>query len=549
MATRGRDVLLDVLRSEGVSHVFGNPGTTELPLMDALAAADDIHYVLGLQEATVVAMADGYAQATGRPAFANVHTSAGLGNAIGNLTNARANRSALVLTAGQQDYRHIVTDPLLAGPLVDLAHGAVKWAHELRTVDELATVLRRAFHDAASPPAGPVFVSLPMDLVEQETAVPAPGPSRIERAARAPAVEELAELLATTPVGELAIIVGDEVATSAAVPKAVALAETLGAAVYGTALHGRGVFPPTHPCWKGMLAPAAPAIAAELSRYRRVLAVTGQPFMTYPYLPGPILPEEVELLHVSSDPYQLGRTWPTRLGVVGDPRATLSALVDAVAPLVDRDAVAGALEVAGEARRAEVARLESEAEDRYGAAPIDPMAAAHALVRALPADSVVVDEAITTGVYVRGFHHWDEPGRYFCCSGGGLGWAMPAACGVSLAGGGRPVLCAVGDGSAMYSPQALWSAAHEGLPVVFAVVNNRQYKILKGSLAAMGGSSARTGRFVGMDIVEPDVDFVGLAASMGVAGTRVEHAGEIGGVVADAFAAGGPHLIEVPITA
>ena len=155
MSVLGRDVMLEVLRTEGVRHIFGNPGSTELPLIDALASAEDLHYVLALQEATAVGMADGYAQATGRPAFLNLHTSAGLGNAIGNLTNARACLTPLVVTAGQQDYRHIVTDPLLAGDLTGIADAVSKWTHEVRTTDELGTVLRRAFHDAMSPPSGP----------------------------------------------------------------------------------------------------------------------------------------------------------------------------------------------------------------------------------------------------------------------------------------------------------------------------------------------------------------------------------------------------------
>jgi benzoylformate decarboxylase len=179
---------------------------------------------------------------------------------------------------------------------------------------------------------------------------------------------------------------------------------------------------------------------------------------------------------------------------------------------------------------------------------MDPMAAAHALVRAMPPDCLVVDEAITTGVYVRGFHHWTEPGRYFFCTGGGLGWGMPAACGVSLAHGGAPVLCAVGDGSAMYSPQALWTAAAEGLPVVFAVVNNRQYKILKGYLAGMGGAAARTGRFVGLDLDDPPIDYVALATSMAVDATRVDHADDVTDAVQAALASGRPHLLELPIT-
>src|SRR5688500_13345370 len=169
---RGRDILLDVLRSEGVRHVFGNPGSTELPLIDALAAADDLDYVLALQEATAVGMADGYAQATGRPAFLNLHTSAGLGNAVGNLTNAQANGTPLVVTAGQQDRRHLHHDPLLSGDLVGLARPVSKWAHEVSNLGELGTVLRRAFNDAATAPSGPVFVSIPMDLLDEHGDAP-----------------------------------------------------------------------------------------------------------------------------------------------------------------------------------------------------------------------------------------------------------------------------------------------------------------------------------------------------------------------------------------
>lgn len=543
----GRDVLLEVLRSEGVRHIFGNPGSTELPLLDALADAEDLHYVLGLQEATVVGMADGYAQATGRPAFVNLHTSAGLGNAIGNLTNARANRTPLVVTAGQQDYRHIVTDPLLSGPLVELAGGAVKWGHEVRTADELGTILRRAFQDAATPPAGPVFAALPMDQLDAEVEAPAPPASHIDRAPVAGGLEELADLLTRPGVGRVGIVVGDAVAASGAVRAVVALAEALGSPVHGAPLHGRGVFPPAHALWNGMLNPAAAALRASLERYERVLLIGEQAFMVYPYTPGPAVPPTVELLHLSPDPGQLGRAWPVRLGVAGDPRASVEALLPLVRARADAGAAAEAVAAAAVSRRSEIEELEQAARDRYDRDPMDPMAAAHALVRALPPGTSVVDEAITTGVYVRGFHHWTEPGRYFFCTGGGLGWGMPAACGVSLARERESVLCVVGDGSAMYSPQALWTAAAEGLPVVFAVVNNRQYKILKRYLTSMGGTSVRTGTYVGMDLQEPPVDYVALADSMGVAATRVERAADVGDAVQQALGSGRPHLLELPI--
>ena len=275
------------------------------------------------------------------------------------------------------------------------------------------------------------------------------------------------------------------------------------APVFGSPLHGNAVFAPTHPLWHGMLAPAAAAINATLRDYDHVFLVGGRAFMVYPYTPGPALPAVDELLHLSPDPYQLGRAYPTRSG-----RRGRSEGVVGHAPAADRGArgqtrraeTVVALAAAAGRRQAEIERLESSALARYGSSPIDPMAAAHALVRAMPPRSLVVDEAITTGVYVRGFHHEPVPGRYFFCPGGGLGWGMPAACGVSLGHGGEPVLCVVGDGSAMYSPQALWTAAHEQLPVVFAVVNNREYRILKNNLRGMSGDSVRLDRYVAMDI-------------------------------------------------
>lgn len=549
MARTGRDALFEVLRSEGVAHLFGNPGTTELPLMDALAGVDDIRYVLALQEATAVGMADGYAQVTGRPAVLNLHTSAGLGNAIGNLTNAQANGTPLVVTAGQQDRRHRNHDPLLAGDLVGLAASVSKWTHEVTTLDDLGLIMRRAFHDAASAPAGPVFVSIPMDLLEEAGEAPVPAASSIDRAAVAGGLDELARRLADAGPDRLVIVAGDEVAASGGVGALVAVAEALGCRVHGSPVHSNIVFPTDHPLWAGPLPPNESAVGAALERYETVLLVGGRAFMAYPWSPGPAVPARVSLLHLSPDPHQLGRTWPTDLGLVGDPRASLEALAELLTPLVDADAAKAATDAAADVAGRERTAFEERALDGYRATPMTPAAAAHALLAAMPPECLVVDESITTGTYVRGFHRVHTPGRYFFCRGGGLGWGMPAACGVSLGSGGEPVLSVVGDGSAMYSPQALWTAAHEGLPVIFAVVNNRQYLILKNYLRGMEGETARTGTFVGMDLVDPPVDFVALATSMGVPATLVERAGDIGDVVAAALDAGGPHLLELPISA
>lgn len=553
MSRSGRDVLFEVLESESVDHIFGNPGTTELPLMDALATRQTPEYVLALQEATAVAMADGYAQASGRPAFLNLHTSAGLGNAIGNLTNAQANGVGLVVTAGQQDRRHLSDDPMLSGDLVALARPVSKWSEEVRSVDDLGVVIRRAFRDAGTPPRGPVFVSIPMDLLDDTTDAEVPAKSEINHGTVAGGLGELAALLVDTAPGKLCLIASDDVHDSPGGLEAlVGLAEALGAPVYGSPLHGRLVFPPAHPLWHGALPPFASMIADRLEPYERALLIGGQAFRVYPYTPGSPLPHSTELLHLSPDVAQIGRAHAVTLGVVGDPGAslrTLNMLVGSRLSEADTERNEAIFKEAANRRRADIDALESTATDRYSDSPMHPMAAAHSLLRALPADSTVVDEAVTTGVYLRGFHHADKPGRYFFCKGGGLGWGMPAACGISLARGREPVLSVVGDGSAMYSPQALWTAAKYELPVVFAVVNNRQYRILKDYLRGMGGESAKSDHFVAMDLTKPAVDFLALAQSMGVDSTLVEKADDVGDAVRTAWGSGKPHLIELPIAA
>ena len=543
----GREVLLDVLDSEGVRHIFGNPGTTELPLMDALAGRDSPRYVLGLQEAAVVGAADGYAEVTGRPAFVNLHTSAGLGNAVGNLTAAQANRAPLVVTAGQQDRRHLYADPLLSGDLVGLARPVSKWTHEIRGPEELGTYLRRAFRDAATPPAGPVFCSIPMDVLDEETP-PAPPPSKRDVRAVAGSLDELAGLLAAVAPDRLAIVAGDDVAGSGGIDALVAVAEALGAPVFGSPLHGTTVFPTAHPLWRGMLHLTAAGVHETLAAFERVLLVGGQAFMSFTHTPASPVPASVELLHLSSDPTQPGRTWPTRLGLVGDIRASLHALL----PLVRDRAPAGvdaALATARTRRAAELSEADAKALAGYATVPMHPGTAVHALLRAVGDDIPIVDESVTTSGFVRRFQRSTRAGRYFFSRGGGLGWAMAAATGVSLGLGGDPVLCVVGDGSAMYTPQALWTAARERLPVVFAVVDNAQYLILKNALRQRDGDTVATGRFVGMDLDAPRVDFAALARSMGVEATYVDNAGDVGDAARAALASGLPHLLHLPIAA
>lgn len=547
MAT-GREILLDVLASEGVKHIFGNPGTTELPLIDELAVHPEFEYVLALQENTAVGMADGYALVTGRPSFVNLHTSAGLGGGIGNLTNALWNRSPIVVTAGQQDRRHLVTDPLLSGDLTGLARAVSKWQHEVRHVGELAVVLRRAFKDAETPPAGPVFVSLPMDMLEDETDSPVPAKSTIDRGTVAGGLAEAAELLAECAPGELAMVVGDEISHSEALEEAVAVAEALGCPVFGAPLYGTLLFPTTHPLWKGMLIPFANAMNGQLSAFRRAFWVGGQVGLVYPYTEGPPIPESLELIHLGDDTSQIGRTYPTRLGMIGNVKSSLAALLPLLREKVDAAASVAAVERMGDEVRQGMETFAQTALDRYDQVPMNPMAAGHALIEGLPEGGVVVDEAVTTGIYARGFQRTAETRTYFFCRGGGLGWGMPASLGAKLGRPERQVLCVVGDGSAMYAIQSLWTAAHHQIPVVFAVVNNRQYKILKDNLTAQLGKSAETGNYVAMDLDDPPIDYVSLAQGMGLQAALIEKAVDVTDAVRTAFGSGKPWLLELPIS-
>jgi benzoylformate decarboxylase len=343
-------------------------------------------------------------------------------------------------------------------------------------------------------------------------------------------------------------VVGDEVAAGGALAEVVALAETLGARVYGAPLHSNLDFPTDHPLWTGMLGFTAAAVSGTLSRYRRIFVVGAKAFLVYPWTPPSPLPPGSELLHLAADPALVGRDLPTRFGVVGDIAASLAALVPLVAERVDTAAAAAALDRARTQAEGSDERFAAMAAERSSETPMAPLTAVHSLLSALPAGGALVDEAITTGFHVRMLYRSSTPGSYYFCRGGGLGWGVPAALGVKLARPDQPVLCIVGDGSIMYSAQALWTAAHENLPVVIAVVNNRQYGILKMNLVESGGVSARTGTFVALDLDSPPVDHIGLARSLGIDALLVEKPADVVEATRAAFDSGRPTLLELPIS-
>ena len=544
MTRRARDVLIDILRDEGITHVFGNPGSTEMPLMDALVDAPDIRYVLGLQEATAVGMADGWALATGRTAFVNLHAMGGLGNAMGVLVASKASETPLVVTAGQQDTRHLMTEPWLSGDLVALAAPVTKWAKELRRADDIGPALRRAFGLARTPPCGPVFLSLPMDILDQDVNHPTPPASSAPRLGLSPDAARLAETLASLDPDRVIVLLGDDL-PAAASTGLVAFAEAGGFAVWGTQLTSRTAFPSHHPSWAGVLKPDFADMRAHLQSAQAIVLVGGRAFVAYPYREAEPVPEGVAVFHIADNPEAFGREHAANMALLGDISQTLAAVARRLAELVDKKKVMGRLEARGARRREvrEATRTAILAESASGALSAD--AAVLAALDALPEDAIIANDSAATFGRVQDLMT-TEPGRYFFARGGVLGCSMPAAVGAALATKGW-VVAFVGDGGAMYSPQALWSAAHYKARTIFVVFNNRRYGVLQNVAKSLGYSNAKAGRFVGMDVVDPAIDFQALSASMGVPAERANDRDAVGAAIKRALEREGPSLIEIPI--
>lgn len=540
--------MMEILRDEKVRYVFGNPGTTEIPLIEQLDPARDPAYVLGLQETCVVAMADGYARASGQPGFVNLHTAGGLGHAVGALINAQMSNVPMVVTAGQQDQRHVVHDPLLSGDLVSIAAPATKWAREITHQDQLPVLLRRALQDCIAPPQGPVFLSLPIDVMDG----PAPSrlgkPSRIERRSVAPHMDELATLLAEAG-GSVAIVAGDRLVPAGAERETIALAETLGAPVFGTSWPAHHPFPSAHPCWAGSLPVRTEDARRVLEEFGTVLFLGGNPLVAYPYSEGPGVPPKCRLLHLSDAVSDLGRYHPTDLACFGDLALSLAVLLEHLRARSDGRGVVDRGPAAGRRHQERRAGLLREAAFDPDAAIASPASAAMEAVKGL-GTTPVVDEAPATSAAVRLLLNNGATRQYYGMRAAILGWGVPAAVGVSLGLEREPVVALVGDGSFMYSPQVLWTAAHENVPVTIVVFDNGEYNILKNYMRgrAASGTSARNG-FIGMELRSPAIDIVSLAVSLGISAHRVERAGDIAAAVEAGIVSARPNLIVVPISA
>ena len=546
----GKIALLELLKQEGVRVMFGNPGTTELPLMDAFAAERDIRYVLALQEAPAMGMADGYAQASGQLACVNLHAAPGLGNAMGMLYDAQKAGAPIIVTAGQHEQRFNFTEPLRWADLPVVARPFVKWSEEVRRLADLPRAIHRAAKTALAPPTGPVFLSLPGDVLTDSEDLDLGFPTRVAGNLRgdASAIAAAAQLMARakSPV----IIAGDAVPQSNALDELVAFAEALAAPVYDEGMATRAMFPSSHPLYRGALVRLPAAIRGMLDQHDLLVSIGADLFTLS--LPDDVdaMPDAFPIVHLDTNPWELGKNYPAKVAILGDPKATLPEMTQALLSArsgADASQVSKRLEHARAEGISSLARLNANAEALAERHPIHPLSLMQAVGRVLPADAVVIDETISSGAGLRRFLKSDDPQSFFGMRGGGIGWGLPAAIGAKIALPDRPVVALLGDGSALYTIQGLWTAARENLRMVFLIINNYSYRILKQRTNAMKGLAAQTDSYVGMDLDRPRVDFVAVARGLGVTAHRAGTLAEVCDLLEAALAHDGPTLLDVEV--
>jgi benzoylformate decarboxylase len=547
---QGKHLFMQSLMSEGVRYIFGNPGTTESPLLDTLPSYPEIEYILALHEGVAVGMADAYALATGQASVVNLHVAPGLGNALGMLFNALEGRSPVIITAGEPDTRLRLREPLLSHDLVAMATPLTKWSVRAERADELPLLLHRAFKIAKEPPSGPIFVALPINVMEEESDAPLLPPTRLFTHVQAgpAAIEEAANLLleARNPV----IVCGAGVFRSGAQGELVSVAELLGAPVWNTLLTSAVNFPMAHPHFRGELGSNHAQIRRSLGQPDAVLLVGGDFFREVFYTPQLPWPKDAAVIQIDAAPRSLARNFSITVGLAADPKTALRDLHAALSSRVTEPFLA-----ASAVRRSEQARLKAEEQRRYqarvraewDARPMTLARFAAELKTALPPDVVVVGEVNTGRADLLRAIPFERPGDYYGSRGGGLGQGLPGALGYRLAHPDRPLLAISGDGAALYSIQALWTAARYRLPVVFVIRNNRAYQIVKRNLdryrdffGIEGGQSCPY-----LDLTNPDIDYAQLARGFGVPARRIEEPAEVGPAIREGFAHAGPYLLDV----
>ncbi|MDT0306630.1 thiamine pyrophosphate-binding protein [Streptomyces sp. DSM 44917] len=532
-ARPGRAAIFEQFAADGITYMFGNPGTVEQGFLDE-ATNSRLSYVLALQEAAAVGIADGYARASQRPALVQLHSGVGLGNGIGMLYQAKRGGSPLVVLVGEAGVKYDAMDGQMAADLVAMAEPVVKYA--TRVVDPASTlrVLRRAVKIAMTPPRGPVMVVVPADVLDQETSEPAV-PTSIPDTRVAPSAESLREAArllssARRPL----ILMGDGVAVSGAQQELTAVAERLGAPVWG--VNSSEVnFDALHPLFGGQLGHMFGADSARVVGDADGVLIVGTYVFpeVFPSLTSPFS-SDARIVHIDLDAYEIAKNFPVDLGIVADPRLALAGLADALGPRTPRPGLEAAR--AGTAAPA----ADDSLMDRF----------VRAVAERSPADLVVFDEALTASGPLARHLPPRVPGRFFQTRGGSLGVGIPGAIGIKLAHPELPVIGFTGDGGSMYTFQALWTAAREGVAAKFVICNNGRYRLLDLNIEQYWRELGITPHDppAAFDLTRPEIGFTELAASLGVPGRRVDKPDEVEAAVEAMWAHDGPYLIDLAVS-
>ena len=516
----GKHALLQMFQAEGVKYIFGNPGTSETPMMTILPEYPDLEYLLVLQEGVAVGMAEGYGRSTGTVPLVSLHIDNGLANAFSMMIDQLRSGTPMVITAGNKDIRKL-------GPgrsdLAELARPFSKWSAEITHAGQVPSVVRRAFQEARTSPTGPVFVGMSANAFDDIADVNiAPSTEMAANSSADPAaIDEVVGLLsrAEKPI----MIIGDRLA--GANVDAVRLAETAGIPVYG---HGSAEvnFPASHPLWQGNLSVRAPQAIEAIRSADLILAIGCTVFDDFFYQPGSVIGPGTSLVHIDSDPGSIGKSEPTDIGILAAPPAVVSQLADAVSEIFTGTRAEEAALRVREAKAASTARKEvfgrSAAAQRNGA-PMSPATMARALADALPPNATVFNDGISAGGTIFEALSPSERGSYYAIRGGAIGWGMGATMGVQLGMPDRPVVGVMGDGTAIMTVQALWTAANSNIPAVFVICNNQSYRVLKlnSNVYHRLQGLPFPDKYVMADFDIP-LDFKAQAEAYGVEGVRVE---------------------------
>lgn len=517
--TTVREATYDLLRKLGMTVIFGNPGSTELPFLRDMPS--DFQYILGLHERVAAGMALGYAMGKGRAVFVNLHSIASAGNGLSAVVDAHYNHTPLVITTGQQDRRHVLAEPFLVSQAVEVVRPYVKWAYEPLRAEDVPAAIARGYHLATQPPMGPVFLSIPMDdwthecqpiEVRKVDQTVLPNPAALDEVVRA-----------LDGSRNPAIVVGAQIEEDRGWHEVVALAEHLNADVYQQPIPPRWTFPRTHRLFRGSLLPAQQPLADQLAEYDTVLVLGAPIFLYYAYVPGDTIKPGTCLFQITNSPHH------------------------AAAALAGTSIVGSTAEAARYLRTHAAARKQTSASPQSKPAspepdyPITPSYLFSVLNRVMPRDVVICEECPSSKGDLDRHLFLDEPGSFYSVPNGVLGFGLPAAVGLQLARPDRRVVCPVGDGSLQYSVQALWSAVQNHAGVIFIVLRNSDYSALKSFC-----DFTRVGRNVaGMDI--PGIDMVKLAQGYGMTALEVDRPEALEPALKDAFASRSPRLISVNV--